>query len=357
MNKDSPLVSVVMTVYSNEHYLRESIDSILAQSYTNFEFIIVKEFGSDENTCQILAEYAAKDNRIKIIENLTKLGFAASLNRGIDEAKGKYIARMDGDDISLPQRFKYQVAFMEKHPDVLVCGGRIKFLFMGENHFANFLRNRVINYPRETKEIRNYILFSCPFAHPSVMFNREILNKNRLRYNENIQTEDYELWSRIVFGYQVANMPKQLIRYRQHGGNATATASSKVSESTNRIRACIIKRFIPEYPHIHFNFEKSTGDSLSEIENVLHSLYKEHTETFSDKKILRKFMNSKYQYYYYECQKQKCYAENHPIERYWSVFGDIYDPKRNRPPFFDKVFYSLYTVAYRIYHRVKGMCV
>jgi len=188
------------------------------------------------------------------------------------------------------------------------------------------------------------------------MFNRDILNKNRLRYNENIQTEDYELWSRVVFSYQVANIPKLLIRYRQHGGNATTTASSKVSESANRIRSCIIKRFIPDYPYIHLNFEKYTGDSLSAMENLLHFLYKERSEIFWDKKLLRKFMNSKYQYYcYYEKHNGEKIIINNPIERYWSVFGDVYNPEKKWPPISDKIFYSLYTFVYRIYQRVKGI--
>ena len=117
-----PKISVVMPAYNAENYIREAIDSILAQTFRDFEFLIIDD-GSTDHTVEIIRSYS--DSRIRLYQNERNMGVAATLNRGLDLARGEYIARMDADDISLPERFAKQAAYMDAHPDVAVCGSNI----------------------------------------------------------------------------------------------------------------------------------------------------------------------------------------------------------------------------------------
>ena len=121
-------VSIVMPVYNGKEYIRESIDSIINQSYKNWEFIIVNEFGSDDGSKEIIEEYAEKDDRIKLIQNTKREGISASLNIGLKAATGDYIARMDSDDISGPNRLVKQIEFLDSNPSIGLCGIQPQFI-------------------------------------------------------------------------------------------------------------------------------------------------------------------------------------------------------------------------------------
>lgn len=152
-----PLISVVMAVYNGADYLVPAIDSILQQTYSHFEFIIIND-GSTDDTTKILQHYEQLDERIKVYAQANQ-GLPISLNRGIRLARGKYIARMDADDISLPERFAKQVEFMESHPEVGVCGTQIKMI--GENSYVDA-------YPSSHPAIQCWLLLASGIAHPSV---------------------------------------------------------------------------------------------------------------------------------------------------------------------------------------------
>lgn len=229
---DSPLVSCVMSCYERYDYLLKSINSLLAQTYANFEIIVVLE-KSDK---QLEIEEFLKDiddDRIKIIKNKEKLGFAASLNVGIDAAKGKYIARMDDDDIAMLQRFQIQVDFMEKNPNVGVVGGNMQVF--GNNHetFAVFSEDRFI---------KATTLFCVPFMHPTVMMRKKMFDENNLRYDPGYFTEDYELWSRAVYCFECANIPKVLTFYRSHGSQATGNNDLKIHNSHKKVMHNILRK-------------------------------------------------------------------------------------------------------------------
>lgn len=206
-------ISIVMPVYNSKEYLKEAINSILDQTYTDWEFLIINEFGSDDGSKEIIEEYAKYDKRIILIQNEERLGIAASMNVGIDRASGKYVARMDADDISLPERFEKQVKFMNDNPDIGMCGCKVEIF--GSDPFEWKLET-------DKNKLNTNILFYSPSVHPTVMIRKEILDTYNLRYNEDYKaSEDYELFSRICSITSVANIDEVLFRYRIMKNNAT----------------------------------------------------------------------------------------------------------------------------------------
>lgn len=207
MNK--PKISVIMAVYNTEKYLPSAIESILGQSYDNFEFIIIED-GSTDKSLEIIKSY--KDQRIKLVENGKNMGHTYSLNCGLDLACGEYIARMDSDDISLPKRFAKQVKFMDLHREIAVCGTWVKTFGKGVN-FTN-------RYLTDPEDIKANLLFYTSLAHPTVMIRKSVLNKHNLKYaierDRDENTEDYGLWLKLAQLEKLTNIPEVLLLYRMH---------------------------------------------------------------------------------------------------------------------------------------------
>jgi glycosyltransferase involved in cell wall biosynthesis len=199
-------ISVVMSVYNGEKYLREAIDSVLQQSYRDFEFIIVND-GSTDNSAAIINSY--RDNRIKVVEQKNS-GLAAALNVGINISRGKYIARMDADDICLPPRFERQLEFLERNPDHVLVGANAEVIDQDGILIYNS------DYPCNWDEIKATLPFPLIF-HSSVMISRAAL-LNSGKYNEAVSKlndfEDLLLWNKLVQYGKLANLPDRLIQYR-----------------------------------------------------------------------------------------------------------------------------------------------
>ena len=194
-----------MPVYNGERYLREAMDSILSQTFRDFEFLIIDDASTD-GSVEIIKSYT--DPRICLVHNEINLGRCATPNKGLDLAKGEYLARMDCDDISLPTRLEKQVIFLNTHPDVGVCGTWVK-LFMGADY--------VIKYPITHEEIKCQLLLGCQLAHSSVMLRKKVLLDHHLYYDVNCKlAEDYELWTRCSYVTKLANIPEVLVKYRWH---------------------------------------------------------------------------------------------------------------------------------------------
>jgi len=206
-----PIVSVLIPVYNAEKYLCEAVDSILTQTLSDFELIILND-GSSDASHSILSEYEAKDARI-VYKNFTQnRGLPSVLNDGIKTARGKYIARMDQDDISLPTRLQEQVSWMEAHPEVDICGAWVELI--GSAQSGGW------QHPVDHASIHARMLFSNAIAHPTVMMRADSMRNKALRYDEKrIYIEDYELWSRALEKMQFANLDKILLRYRIHSQN------------------------------------------------------------------------------------------------------------------------------------------
>ena len=209
----APMVSVVMSTYNRADLLPRAVESILNQTYGDFEFIIIDD-GSTDGTVDILRAYTEQDNRIKVITNRPNQGLIVSLNKGIDAARGKYIARMDDDDVAVPQRFERQVAFMEDHSDVAAVGSWISPLDSMTPY----------SFQRETDPERIRIMLylgSVPVCHPSLLMRRDFLNRHHIRYRQGYEAaEDRPFYGEIISaGGQIANIPEVLMHYRLHGSN------------------------------------------------------------------------------------------------------------------------------------------
>lgn len=219
----SPKVSIVMSVYNGETYLAEAIDSMLHQSFTDFEFIIVDD-GSTDNTGDILNHYQKQDSRIHLIPLEENVGLATALNQGIQQAQGQLIARMDSDDISIPTRLQQQVDYLEAHPDVILLGSQMQVVDHQKNPLFLF------EVPQAHSLIIWNLFFGRTFAHPSVMVRTDILQAVG-GYNPDIPVaQDIELWTRLIGQGRFANLPDELLRYRSHD---QATSVKKAQQQKN----------------------------------------------------------------------------------------------------------------------------
>lgn len=214
MSEFNPLVSIVMATFKDSKYLEASIHGILKQTYTNFELIIIKDNCGDAEIDRKMDQVVErlKDDRIKYIVNPECVGFLGSLNIGLDTAKGKYIARIDSDDISMPNRLDRQVDFLEKHANIDVVG--TSDFSIDENNVIQEYRGTIGN---DDKAVRNLIFFNNPLSHPSVMFRKSILRGSEVRY-ENAGgmgfSEDYIMWSRLLPDVKYHVLDEPLILYR-----------------------------------------------------------------------------------------------------------------------------------------------
>ena len=220
----NPDISVVMSVFNGGDYLRKSIESILNQSYLNFEFIIIDD-GSTDTSLEIIKSY--KDNRIVLINRKNK-GFITSLNEGIEKSKGKYIARMDADDISFPSRLEKQFDFIEKN-NLDICGGH--YLLINKNGKINGLN--VV--PTSHKMCTLSLFFKVPFAHPSVMIRKQFLDENSLEYGQSSYkiAEDLDLWLRMHrCGARFGNVDSVVLKYRILGDSLSKVNNTLVLKET-----------------------------------------------------------------------------------------------------------------------------
>ncbi len=220
-----PIVTVLMSVYNSERYLAKAIESILGQSFTDFEFLIINDGSTDKSRKKLLSY---SDNRIKLIDNKINIGLTKSLNKGLDLALGKYIVRMDPDDISLPHRLQIQFEFMEKNPHIDVCGSWYKM-------FGN--KNSITKTPVQDREIKETLFFHNCIAHPAVIIRRNTFDKYQIKYNEDyLHSQDYELWCREVDRLKFANIPEVLIKYRVHENQIGIAKRKKQDETADMVR-------------------------------------------------------------------------------------------------------------------------
>jgi glycosyltransferase involved in cell wall biosynthesis len=207
-----------MPVYNAAQYLDEAVESILGQTLRDFEFVIIDD-GSTDASGEMLDGYAKMDGRITVFHQENER-IVASLNLGLRASVGKYIARMDADDISVPERLETQVAFMERHPKVGLCGSACR-LFGG--------RSGVTRPKTTSEEIKAWLLFGPGIAHPTVMMRRDLVIRHGLYYDSEFeQAEDYELWVRFAQHCEIANIPEPLLLYRMSENQATRRYDSEI---------------------------------------------------------------------------------------------------------------------------------
>jgi glycosyltransferase involved in cell wall biosynthesis len=263
---NAPVVSVVMPVYNGEKYIKEAIESILRQTFVDFEFIIVDDASTD-STAEIIGSYS--DPRIRYIKNETNLQVAKTLNKGIAAAKGTYIARMDADDISLPERFEQQVTFMQAHPDIDVCGTWYK-TFGAQNYLQKL--------PAEHEQVKSDLLFYSPIAHPSVMMKTSIFLHDK--YPEDFpKAEDYALWTQLIKRCRFANLPVCLLHYRVHTEQTGMAANDIQLASTRKALSSFVNNIgMKDIGDIHLSIWRREASSLHEVESYLLDLQEANEE-------------------------------------------------------------------------------
>ena len=200
-------VSVVMSVYNGEKYLREAVDSILNQTFTDFEFIIIDD-GSTDNTARILREY--RDHRLISVHNSENRGQTRCLNQGLRIARGEYVARLDADDIALPQRLEQQLGFLALNPSVVLLGTWCECISETGTHVG------FCKYPTDPNEILDSTVEMDPFAHPSVVYRRDVALQEGGYPEQFVWAQDFALWLRLLRHYQAANLPAVLVKLRLH---------------------------------------------------------------------------------------------------------------------------------------------
>jgi glycosyltransferase involved in cell wall biosynthesis len=221
-----PKVTVLMPVYNANKFLREAVESILKQSFTDFEFLIIDD-GSTDDSQSIIRSY--DDSRIKFVQNEKNIGVAATLNRGLDLAWTEYIARMDADDISLPSRLEKQIHFMEENPDVGISGTWIRL-------FGDQLRV-VDRCPVSASVVKAYLLFDTAIHHPTAIMRRNLIEKYRLRYDPSFGScgEDFDFWLRASNNFSVDNLPEALVKMRHHKDSLSNASKEIMTDHTEKL--------------------------------------------------------------------------------------------------------------------------
>ena len=222
------MVSVIMPAYNaDEKMLQEAIDSILNQSFTDFELIVVDDGSKDYCNYEYVISHI-KDRRVKAYKNEKNSGVAFSLNAAIEKASGEYIIRMDSDDISRERRIETLVRFMDENPEIGIAGS-----------FAQTFgaKKRKLRYPTDDSNIRIELLYNNSFCHPTVIMRRSILDKYGLRYSSNVSNEYYCLWVEAskYNDIKFANIPEYLLRYRVHSSQVTSTKFERLKSDSKYI--------------------------------------------------------------------------------------------------------------------------
>ena len=230
----SPMVSILMPVYKTAPYLREAMDSILSQTFTDYELIVLNDCSPD-NADEILDTYS--DPRIVRYRGEKNVGLSNVLNVGIGMARGKYIARMDSDDVSYPDRLRIQVEYLESHPD-------IDLVSVGMRLFG--AKDDVWVREPDPEKVKINALFCSPILHASSMWRRERFEENGLRFRqEMVPSEDYDLWTRaLVKGLKLVNLRQVLYKYRIHPAQAT-TRTDLTSEKDRIVRQNYLRTSLP----------------------------------------------------------------------------------------------------------------
>ena len=217
-----PFVSVLLPVYNAEATVSEAISSLLSQTYTNFEIIVIDDGSTDQSICEI--SKFKDDSRVKIISKSNE-GLVSALNFGLSHCSGDLIARMDSDDISTPNRLAIQVDFLEKNQTIDVLGGAYIPFMQGERQL-NTLQNVV--HPTDPGVIHWMLKYYCVIAHPTVMFRKKVIDEG-FRYMD-VPAEDLDLWRRISNGTNISNVSDVLLYYRLHEASLSKVNSASIKK-------------------------------------------------------------------------------------------------------------------------------
>ena len=233
MIQNAPLVSIVMPAYNCESFIGATIESILNQSYSNFEFLIFND-GSTDGTLEAIKQYT--DPRIQVFHSDTNNHMVLHLNEGMRIAKGKYIARMDADDIAFPERLQVQIQFLETHPEVGACGSWVERF--GDNP-------GIIKRPESYSDIKMHLLFYTACVHPTMVYRKTIIDQYQLAYRQSyFLAEDYEFYIQLSEVTTIVNLPQALVAVRFHESSTSATQFDQQNQILYKIREEQAQKFL-----------------------------------------------------------------------------------------------------------------
>lgn len=281
-----PIVSVVMSVYNGLPYLEEAVQSILEQTFEDFELIIIND-GSADGSKALLEHLAGSDDRIRLLHQENQ-GLIASLNRGVDIARGKYIARMDADDISYPERLERQVDFLNNQPDVGILGTQV------ETIDTNGTVQKQFSFPTDPAVVAWRLMFECCLTHPSIMMRRSLASGLNGYAEDALHAEDYELYTRALLCTNIVNLPDTLHQLRRWDGTITATKRDIQIWTCCRVAASLHTKILDETInesiahfltwHSHETVERALhetdADNMAEVHAYLRALYNAFVRRF-----------------------------------------------------------------------------
>jgi len=307
-------VSVLMPVYNAETYLREAIDSILNQTFSDFEFIIIND-GSTDSSEAIIKSYT--DPRIRYYKNENNLKLIATLNKGLALAKGKYIVRMDADDISLPTRLEKQVAFMEKHPEVVACGTWV---------YSFGVEDCYIKYEAGHDDIMFKMMYQCHFIHPSIIMRAHVVKSFTPQFDfRYAHAEDYDFFVRLGYRHKLANIREVLLHYRTHEKSV-----SKEYKETQKLNSRIIihqqfehlgypvsDQLIDDFTELnHHAYTKVKSTPLQVKQFLEHMLRANHHSHVFSKDFLEKKLSYLWFHYCYKVSTPKVFYSSNILTKY-----------------------------------------
>jgi glycosyltransferase involved in cell wall biosynthesis len=241
-----------MPVYNGESFFREAVQSILGQTFTDFELLVIND-GSSDRSVEIMDSY--HDPRIRLVHNERNLGLIATLNKGLDLARGEYIARMDCDDLSHPKRLEKQVAFLEAHADVSLCGTWIRKFGIG--------KDKICRYHTDPLLLVCGLFFDSVLAHPTVMFRKSMFVEIGLTYDVAYRhAEDYELWVRASKFHKLGTIAEVLLDYRIHPAQVSSEFNAGQRESAGRVRLSLLHNLGLEPEAVQFEIHQRIGNYL-----------------------------------------------------------------------------------------------
>lgn len=267
--QSSPQVSVVLPVYNGAAYLRQTVAAILGQTFGAFECICIDD-GSVDDSMKIIEEFA--DQRVRLYANESNRGISFTTNRGLDLARGEYVALVDQDDLSAPDRLAAQVAFLEAHPEVDICG----------TAYTHVGKRKIWRYPSGHEDIDAEMLFKIAMRNPSVMLRRRVVTERGLRFDEGfVCAADYDFFERAAASNcRLANLPQPLLAYRLHGANTSATRNGLQMREATVVRQRALRRLLDNPTHEDLLLQQQiverryivTRESLQDVRSFFNRL-------------------------------------------------------------------------------------
>ncbi len=290
-------LTVLLPVYNAEKFLNEALDSILSQTFKDFEILAIDDHSTD-SSLKILKKYSDKDKRIRILTNSKNLGVTQTLNLGLKNIQTEFVARMDADDICAPERFERQIKFLDTHQDVSVCGTWIYIFTKVPKLGFSYMP------PTDSDEIKACFLFENCIQHPTIMFRVAALVKNKAEYPVDYpHVEDYALWMKLVDKIKFANVPKQLLYYRLHSTQVGKVHSKKQNEIVLKVHKEFIKKLgltptaeeLKIHENICFGINIPQKENINKIEAWLEKLIEKNNKVhYASDKQFKKIVASKW---------------------------------------------------------------